>query len=168
MLIKFEVKIELLVTWLVYLLDRPEQVLDSVRGECILAKDMHGFKDRSAYLEVVLDDGNEAVGDDGNVNLYAYRIFRLSPKSFDLEVLLDTFEKQFRLPRVFIKEREILGSEIEVVRVVDETAFEFWDIIDNPSDNFRILLYPPESIFAPILNRMPRLPLLNPDRVSEG
>ena len=74
MLIELEVKIELSIIWLTILLERFEQVLDAVRGECRLAKDTHDFEDGPANLEVVPDDGNEAVGDDGDVNLYAHSI----------------------------------------------------------------------------------------------
>ena len=119
---------------------RLEQVLDAVRGECRLAKDTHDFKDWSANLEVMLDDGNEAVCDDGNVNLYADCILGLSPESFDLEVLLDPFEKQFHLPSIFIEQGDVLRTEKEVVRVVYETAMQLRSIIDNPSDSSRILL----------------------------
>ena len=103
MLIKFEVNMKLSVIFLLNLLsERLEQVLDAVRGECRLTKDTHDFKDRSSNLEVMLDDGNEAVCDDGNVNLYADCILGLSPKSFDLEMLFDPFEEQLHLPPVFI------------------------------------------------------------------
>ena len=59
--------------------------------------DTHDLEYGPDNLEVVLDDGNEAVGDDGNMDLYANSIFRFSPKSFDLEMLLDPFLEQLDL-----------------------------------------------------------------------
>ena len=44
MLIEIEVKIELPVGLFCLPLERLEQVLDAVRGECRLAKDTHDFK----------------------------------------------------------------------------------------------------------------------------
>lgn len=141
MLIKFEVNMKLSVISLLCLLsERLEQVLDAVRGECRLTKDTHDFKDGSANLEVALDDGNEAVCDDCNVNLYAHRIFGFSPESFDLEMLLNPFEEQFHLPPVFIKKSNVLGCKIEIVRVVNKAPLEFRGIVDNPSDDSGIFL----------------------------
>ena len=140
MLIIFEVKIELPIIRLVSLLERREQVLDSVRGKRRLAKDSHDFKDGPSNLKVMLDDGNEAVCDDGDMNLYADCILRLSPESFDLEVLLDPFEKQLHLPPVFIEQGEVFRTEVEVVCIVDETSMKLWRIIDDSSDNTGILL----------------------------
>lgn len=140
MLIKFEVKIELPVIWLCCLLERFEQVLDAISGEGRLAKDTHDLEYGPANLEVMLDDGNEAVGDDGNMNLYANGIFGFSPESFDLEMLLDPFEEQLHLPPVFIKEGDVLSGKVEIVRVINEAAMLLRGIIDNSSDSTRILL----------------------------
>ena len=97
MLIKFEVNMKLSVICLLHLLsERLEQVLDAVRCERRLTKDTHDFKDGSANLEVVLDNGNEAVGNDGDMYLYAHCILRFTPESFDLEMLLDPLEKIMR------------------------------------------------------------------------
>jgi len=94
MLIVYKVKIELTIRLIVLLLlERLKQVSDVVQGKCRLAKDTHDLKHRSVNLEVMFDDGNETVCDDGDVYLYSYRIFRLTPESFDLEMLLDPFVK---------------------------------------------------------------------------
>ena len=131
MLIEFEVQMELSIILFNSLLERLEQVMDTVHGERRLAKDTHNLEDRSANLEVMLDDSNEAVGDDGHVYLYADCVFRFSPKSLDLKMLLDPFEKQFHLPPVFIEQGNVLRAEVEVVRIVDEASVKFWCIIDN-------------------------------------
>ena len=141
MLIKFEVKTELsVIRFFRLLLERLEQVNDAVRGECRLAKDAHDFDDRPANLEVVFDDSNEAVGDDGNVYLDTHCVLGLSPKSFDLKMLLDPFEKQLHLPPILVKQGDILGIEEEVVRVIDEAAVQFRSIIDDSPDSTRVLL----------------------------
>ena len=211
MLIRSEVEIQLaVIIWAVISLARQEEFTDIVRGESRLAKYAHDLKHGSAHLEVVLDDGNETVGDDGDVYLYAYCVFRLSPEPLDLEVLLDPleeklhdvilgeqgtpqdshdlhdwtsklevvlndsdetvcddgdmdlnthrivtlsperldpevlldpFEEQLDLPPVFIKEGDVLGIKIEVVRVVDETAVQLFCVVDNPSESTRVLLF---------------------------
>ena len=93
MLIIFEVKIELPIIRLGSLSERLKQVLDAVRGEHRLAKDTHDLEHRpAANLEVVFDDGNEAVGNDCDVNLYADGILGLSPESLDSEMLFDPLE----------------------------------------------------------------------------
>ena len=68
MLIGFEVKIELPIIGIISLLKREEKVSDAVRGEHRLAKDTHDLEHRSANLEVMFNDGNETVGDDGDMN----------------------------------------------------------------------------------------------------
>ena len=140
MLIVYKVKIELTIRLIVLLLlERLKQVSDVVQGKCRLAKDTHDLKHRSVNLEVMFDDGNETVCDDGDVYLYSYRIFRLTPESFDLEMLLDPFEKKLHLPSILIKESDFFRLEIEVVRVVDEASVQLWSVVDNAPDDTRIL-----------------------------
>ena len=136
----FEVQIELSIIRLDGLFERLEQVMDVIHSERRLTKDTHDFEDRPANLEVVLDNGNEAVGDDGHVYLYSDCIFRFSPETLDLEVLLDPFEEELHLPPIFIEQGNVLCAEVEVVRVVDEASMKLWRIIDNSSDNTGILL----------------------------
>ena len=88
----------------------------------------------------MLNDGNEAVGDDGHMYLYADSIFGFSPETLDLEVLLDPFEKQLHLPPVFIEQGDVLCTEEEVVCVVDEASMKLWRIIDNSSDSTGVFL----------------------------
>ena len=97
MLIVYKFKRELPIGLVILLLlERLEQVSDAVRGECRLAKDTHNLKYGSVNLEVMFDDRNEAVCDNGDMYLYPYRIFRLTPESFGMEILLDPFEELMR------------------------------------------------------------------------
>ena len=97
MLIVYELKIELPIGLVIrLLLNRQEQISDDVRCECRLAKDTHNLEYGSANLEFMLDDGNEAVCDNGGMYLDSYSIFRLSPESLDLKMLLDPFEELMR------------------------------------------------------------------------
>lgn len=70
-LIEFEIYKKLATVLLVcLLLERQEEVLDSVCSESRLTKDAHDLKHWPTNLEVMLDDGNEAICDDGNVCAY--------------------------------------------------------------------------------------------------
>ena len=123
MLIVYKFKRELSIGLVIQLLlERLEQVSDAVRGECRFAKDTHDLKYGSTNLEVMFDDCNEAVCDDGNVYLYAHSIFRLAPETFNLKMLLDPLEEQFHLPPVLVEQGDVLCTEEEVVRVVDKAA----------------------------------------------
>lgn len=139
MLIKFKVKIELPIIRLSSFFKRLKQVLDAVRGERRLAKYQHDLEHWPANFGVVLDNGNEVVGNDGDMNLYAPCILRFSPESFDLEMLLDPFE-QLHFPPILVEQGNFLRTEIEVVCVVNETPLKFWGIVGNPSDESWVLL----------------------------
>ena len=140
MLIKFEVNIELPIIRFFSIPEGLEQILDSVHSERRLAKDAHDFEDRPANFEVVLDDGNEAICDDGNVYLYPNGIFGFSPETFDLKMLLNPLEEQFHLPAIFVKQGNVLCTEEEVVRIVRKGTMQVRCVVDNPSDNAWVLL----------------------------
>lgn len=141
MLIEFEVNRELPIGLVILLPPEGlEQVSDTVRGECRLAKDAHDLKHWSADFEVMFDDGNEAVRNDGNMNLNTHGILGLSPEPLDLEMLLDPFEEKLHLPSVLIKEGDFFRLEVEVVRVVNKAAVQFGSIVDDTPNDTRILL----------------------------
>jgi len=85
-------------------------------------------------LEVMLDDCNEAVCDDGNMNLYPDSILGVTPERLDLEMLFEPFEEKFHLPTVAVKQGNVLGREVEVVGVVDERLLKIGGIVDNSSE----------------------------------
>ena len=75
---------------------RGEKLHDVILGEQGTAQDPHDLHDGTSKLEVMLNDSDETVCDDGNMNLNTYRIVALSPERLDLEVLLDPFEEVMR------------------------------------------------------------------------
>ena len=149
MLIAFKVKIELSIILLAsFSFEGQEEVSDAVCGKCGLAKYAHDLNDRPADFKVMLDDGNEAVGDNGNVYLDSDGIFGLSPESLDLKVLFNPLEEEFDLPSVLVKECDVLGRKVEVVRIIRKCPMKVFCIVNNASDGKGIVLPVPLSCEA--------------------
>lgn len=108
-------------------------------------KDAHDLEDGPAQLEVVLNDCNEAVGDDCDVDLYAHRILGLSPELFDTEMLFDPFEEQFHLPAVSVEQCDILGGKVKVVGVVNKGTSKVCGIVNDSPKFGRIVVEVPLS-----------------------
>ena len=89
MLIEFKANLKLPIIGFLPILRRGEKLHDVILGEQGTAQDSHDLHDWPVQLEVVLDDSDETVCDDGNMNLNTHRIVALSPERLDPEVLLD-------------------------------------------------------------------------------
>ena len=126
----------------------------------------HNFEDRSAQLEVVLNNGNKTVGDNGDVNLYTHGILAVTPETLDTEMLLDPLEKKLNLPSITIKQCDVFCGKVEVVGVVHKGTSKVFGIIDNPPDpaDVRLLLVwiPTQRIF----DSAPLVWICNPDPLS--
>ena len=96
MLIKFEVNLKLPIIGFFLILRRGEKFHDVILGEQGTAQDSHDLHDWSAQLEIVLNDSDEAVCDDGDMNLDTYRIVALSPERLDPKVLLNPLKEVMR------------------------------------------------------------------------
>lgn len=129
MLIVYKFNFKLPIIGFILVLRRGEKFHDVILGEQGTAQDSHDLHDGTSKFEVVLDNSDETVCDDGNMDLNTYRIVTLSPKGLDPKMLLDPFKEQFDLPPVFIKESNVLGCKIEVVRVVSERTMQVRSII---------------------------------------
>lgn len=62
------------------------------------------LSNRAVKLEVVVDDCNDAVRDDGYMNLYSDSILRVTPERFELEMLVEPFEEKFHLAAIAVKQ----------------------------------------------------------------
>ena len=59
----------------------------------------------------MLDNGNQAVGTDGRVNLYSDSVLCSPPEFLDFEVLLEPLEEEFYLPAVLIEFGNLLSRQ---------------------------------------------------------
>ena len=125
--------------------ERFKQVPDIVLDQQRTTQNAHDLVDRPSDLKVVFDDSDDAVGDDGNVYLYSDSILGLTPEGFDAQVLFNPFEKEFDLPPVLVKECDVLGRKIEVVRIVRERSLKVGRIVNDTSDGNGIVLLVPIS-----------------------
>ena len=123
--------------------ERFKQVSDIVFDQQRTTQNAHDLVDGSADLKVVFDDSDDAVGDDGNVYLYSDSILGLTPEGFGAQVLFNPFEKEFDLPPVLVKECDVLGRKIEVVRIVRERSLKVGRIVNDTSDGKGIILLVP-------------------------
>ena len=70
---------------------------------------------------------------------YASTLFPTSCKLYPMTTLHNdklVIKKQLHLPPIFIKESDVLGCKIEIIRVVNKAPLEFRGIVDNPSDDY--------------------------------
>lgn len=137
MLIKFEVQRQLRIVIIIGLIcHRSQEFLNGILDQQGVAKDTHDLNDRPVQFEVVFNNGDETIRDDGDMYLYSDCILRFSPKGFDTEMLLNPFEKQFNLPSVAVKKCNVFCFEVEIVRVVGEGSSKIRGIeYDAPERN---------------------------------
>ena len=146
MLIGLEVKIKLPVIIFFILHEGMfEKFVDVILDKQRVSKNAHDLNNRATDLMVMFNDANEAICDDGNMDLDTDGIFAFAPEGLNLEMLLNPFEEQLDLPSVFVKERNFTCFEIEVVRIVCKRSLQIWSIIDNASDGNRIVAFVPAS-----------------------
>ena len=122
-----------------------EQISDVVLDQQRAAKNAHDFDDGTSQPEVVLNDSDEAICDDGNMYLYAYGILRSSPEGLDAEVLFDPFEEQLNLPEILVQQGNVLGGKVEVVRIVCEGPMQLGSVINDAPERERVILLIPLS-----------------------
>lgn len=114
-----------------------QEFLNGILDQQGVAKYAHDLHNRPVQFEVVLNNGNETVRDNGHMYLYSNSILRFSPKGFNTQMLLNPFEKQFNLPSVAIKKSNVFCVEIEIVCVVGEGPSKVGGIeYDSPEPNW--------------------------------
>lgn len=91
MFIEFEINFKLPIIEFFPILGRGEKFHDVILGEQGTAQNSHDLYDWALKLEIVLNDSDEAVCDNGNMNLDTHSIVTLSPERLDPEILLDPF-----------------------------------------------------------------------------
>ena len=96
MLIVYKFNFELTTIGFLLILRRGEEIQNVIFGKQGTAQDSHDLHDWTAKFEVVLNDSDETVCDDGNMNLDTHGIVTLSPERLDPKVLLDPFEELMR------------------------------------------------------------------------
>lgn len=112
------------------------------------AEDTEHIKGASIKPEVMLNNGNKAIGCNRRVNLDSDRIFGYPPERLNLQMLLNPLKKQFHLPAVFIKQHNIFRADSKAVSKISEGSFVFHRVIADSTEQDRV--------FFPCL--MPRKP----------
>jgi len=140
MLKKFEVENRLGIVIIIIIICKwCQEFLNGILDQQGVAKYPHDLHDRPVQFEVVFNNGNETICDDGDMYLYSNSILRFSPKGFDAQMLLNPFEEKFNLPSVAVKKSNVLCVEIEVVCVVGEGPSKVRGIVYDPPERNGII-----------------------------
>lgn len=89
---------------------------------------------------VVLDNGDKAVCDDRNVNLYSHSVFGCPPEGKHPKMLLDPPKEEFHLPTLLVQQGDILCLEREVVSQERKRPLKVRSIVNYPPQLGGILL----------------------------
>ena len=116
--------------------DSSEEFQEVIFDQHGTSKDTQDLDDRSSDLEIVLDDSHKAVSDDSHMNLNSDCVFRLTPEFLDLQILLNPLEEKLHLPAIAVEQRDVLGREVEIVRVIDKRPVQVLSVV-NDSPKFR-------------------------------
>ncbi len=91
--------------------------------------------------EVMFGDSNKAVSGYGTVNLYSDCVFRVTPKGFNVQMLLNPFEKQLHLPTLFVKHCNIFCADIKCIGNIYKRALEFPRVVYNSAKSAKVFLF---------------------------
>ena len=84
--------------------------------------DTHDFIDIPVNFQLMLNDGNEAIGDDRRIDLYAHCILGLAPECLDAEMLFQAFEVYCGILQFWQKEKSTENQLFSVLcRVLPDT-----------------------------------------------
>lgn len=139
-MLKRKFQLAVVADFLPEVLEKLQQAVVDKQGA---AQDAHDLEHGSVQMQVVLDDGDEAICDNGNMDLHSYGILGVTPKPFDAQMLLDPFKEQLHLPAVAVKQPDILGLEIEVVGVVNKRLTEVSDVENDAPELCRVVVSVP-------------------------
>lgn len=120
-------------------LRRIEEVPEGLLAEQRCTDDPQHIEGASVQPEVVLDDGDQAICDDGDIYLDADSILRCSPEGVDAEMRLYPFEETLDQPAIFIQESDGLGLEREVVGQERKRSFVLRGVVNDASESDGIL-----------------------------
>ena len=90
---------------------------------------------------VMFGDSNKTVSGYGTINLYSDSVFRVAPKGFDVQMLLDPFEKQLHLPTLFVKHCNVFCADIKRIGNINKRAVEFLGVVHDSAKSARIFLF---------------------------
>ena len=102
--------------------------------------DSQDIERRPVQLAVVLNDGDKAVCDNRNINLYSHCILGRAPKREHSEMLFYPPKEEFHLPTLLVQQGDVFCLEGEVVGQERERPLKVRSVVNYPPQLGGILL----------------------------